>query len=469
MTEAARFRDRAVTIMGLGLFGGGAGAARFFCEQGARVTVTDLRSATDLRESIEGLRGLPIEYVLGKHRAEDFTGADLVLMNPAVALDSPFIQLARERGVPVTTEMNLFFQLCPGRLIGITGTNGKSTTTALLGHLLGRAGFPTHVGGNLGGSLLPTLPRIAAADLVVLELSSFQLQHLEAVGRSPEIAIVTNVSENHLDRHRDMEEYVESKRNILRFQGPDGFAILNADDPVVSAWTTRGARLLFTARGEVPEGAFVRDGRAVFRRAGRETPVLPVDEIPLLGRCNVENTLAALSAALLVGARPDALRAAVHGFRALEHRLERFEVRGGVEYYNDSISTNPASTLAALDAIARPVVLVLGGSSKGLPLEELAGAVQRRARGLVVYGAVREVLLQALERAAPKEGARAEIRSASSFEEAVDLAMALARPGDAVALSPAFASYDLFRNFEERGRRFKDLVRRRFAAGASGS
>jgi UDP-N-acetylmuramoylalanine--D-glutamate ligase len=462
MTEgpgAIPLDGRAVTVVGLGLFGGGVGVARFLAAHGARVTATDLKEPAALARSIAALEGLPIRFRLGEHREEDFSHADLVVASPAVPRESPFLAAARSAGIPVETEIGLFVRFCRARPIGITGSNGKTTTTALLGEIFRSAGARTFVGGNIGGSLLDEVDRIRPEDAVVLELSSFQLEYLADLGVSPESAVVTTFSPNHLDRHETLAAYAEAKKQILRFQRAGDAAFLSADDPAVRSWREecRGEVFEFSAREPVERGVFVEGGGVYFRDGGRAERILEVSSVKLPGRFNLSNVCAALGPAARRGVAPAAAAAAVAAFRGVAHRLEEVRVLDGVRYVNDSIATNPESTVAALETLAEPIVLIAGGSDKKLPIAALATAIRRRVKAAVLLGATSGRLEEEIRSQGGAEPVPV-IRRVASIDEAVDVARSLADRGDAVLLSPGFASFDLFANFEERGDRFRSRV-----------
>ena len=454
-----------VTIMGLGLFGGGLGAAEFFARKGAAVTVTDMKSADQLAPSLEKLKDYPLTLHLGGHVESDFTDTDLVVASPGVPRESAFIRLARERGVKLETEISLFFRLCPCPIAGITGSIGKTTTTSMAGQMLacdaGNRAFGTvHVGGNIGRSLLNEAERISPKDLVVLELSSFQLEWLGEAGLSPHIAAVTNVYPNHLDRHGTMENYVAAKRSIVAYQRRGDVAVLNADDPEVRSWRehTKAECMLFGTTDEVENGSFVRDGRIIVRRKGRAQEVADVSAIRIPGRHNVQNALAAATVCIAVGARPAAIARGLAEFRGLEHRLELVRERGGVQFYNDSKATTPESAIAALDAFdGRPVIIIAGGYDKHVPLDAFARRIFEKARLALLLGATADALAEQLEQYS-RDGFR--WLRVNSLDDAIGKAAAKARPGDVVLLSPACASYDMFSNYEERGRKFKELCMR---------
>ncbi len=450
-----RFRGRAVTVMGLGRFGGGVGAARYLARFGARVTVTDLKGPESLGPSVAALEGLPVALHLGGHREADFTGADAVVVSPAVPKSSPYLALAREAGAEITSEMNLFLEACPAPVVGVTGSSGKSTTTALLGAMLARA-RPTRVGGNIGVSLLEDLPAIGPEEVVVLELSSFQLEDLARLGRSPRVAVVTNISPNHLDRHGTMEAYIDAKKNILRFQGRDDVAVLAADDPVVRTWAAEapGRVLFFSLDGPVTEGAWAEGGEVVFRLEGREERADLGSVLRLRGRHNLANALAAAVAARVMGAGLDDVLAAAASFEPLPHRLEPVAEVDGVLYVNDSKATTPRAAVVAMEAFEAPVVLIAGGYDKHLDPSPMVEAARRRARAVVLLGTTAPALAEALGPDGPT------VVRVEDLPEAVRQAARLAQRGDVVLLAPGHASWDMFENYEQRGEVFRREVQR---------
>jgi UDP-N-acetylmuramoylalanine--D-glutamate ligase len=351
--------------------------------------------------------------------------------------------------------MNLFFKLCRARTIaGVTGSNGKTTTTTLAGEVWKRRPGRCWIGGNIGVSLLERVDEIAPEDLVLLELSSFQLEHLGVLGRSPSASAVLNLTPNHLDRHGTMEAYGNAKKNILRGKGAVG--ILNADCPVVSGWTDVPANpLAFGRRAPVGRGACLAGGWISIVQDGDAFPVIPASALRVPGLFNVENALAAACVSWVLGATKDGIAQGLADFRGVEHRLETAGVWGGVTWINDSIATNPDSTLAALRTLSQPLVLILGGHDKGLSFDSLASAAAARCRAIVLVGASTAKIADALARA----GCAVPVDRATDFRDAVALASGRAQRGDAVLLSPACASFDMFRNFEDRGRRFKSLAR----------
>lgn len=458
------YRGIRVTVMGLGLFGGGASAARFFADRGAQVTVTDKRTEDVLKTSVEALNDLPIRFVLGRHEEADFNAADIVVVNPGVPDHSPYVLKAREVGVKIEREMNLLFKLTPNNpKLGVTGSNGKSTTTAMLGEMAKLADARTLVGGNMGRSLLNDTPNLEPGAPLVLELSSFMLEGLRETGESPHIAVVTNLSPNHLDRHGTLANYYNAKKAILESQGPEDFAVLNADDPELANWGgyTPARIIWFSIKGE-PDGdaAFVDGDQLVVRLGGQEEVVAVREMLRLPGRHNTANALAASAAALACGVQPWQIAEALASFGGLPHRLEMVARNAkNVAFYNDSIATTPESAICALDSFHGPITLIAGGSDKGSPFDILAEAVARKVRRLILLGVTGPRIEQAVREAGEKIGQVPEIRRVDSLEEAATVSCLGAEPGEVVLLSPACASFDMFRNFQERGDRFRDLAR----------
>ena len=458
-TPAAAGGRLQVTVMGLGLFGGGVAACRYFVERGARVTATDLRSAEELRESVQALAGLPITFHLGGHREEDFRRADVVVASPAVPPESPYLELARSAGARIETEVGLFVRQCPAPVVGVTGSNGKSTTAALVAEVLETRPGRVWLGGNIGRPLLMELDRIGAGDWVVLELSSFQLEYLEEPSYSPQVALVTNLSPNHLDRHGTLARYISAKQHILTHQRPADVAVLNADDPEVCRWAARtpGTTLFFGLRGPVRAGCYLEDDRVVARLSCVRWRSSKTLQPKLLGEHNLSNVLAAVTVGVALGVELDSAVERVNQFPGLPHRLELVAEVAGVRFYNDSVATTPESTLAALAAFSEPIVLIAGGKDKGMDYGPLAREAARRTRAVVLLGAVAPRLAQLIRHEAPETGGPA-VRVVESLAEAVAEARRAARPGDIVLLSPGCSSLDMFRNFEERGNLFRELV-----------
>jgi UDP-N-acetylmuramoylalanine--D-glutamate ligase len=460
------FAKKRVVILGIGHFGGQIEAARFMCRAGARVLATDLKPAEKLTHALCELEGEPIEWRLGEHREEDLRAADLVVVSPAVPKTSPFLKLIEREKIPQTTEMNLTIERLRAPIYAVTGSNGKSTTTTLLARAVEAAGFRVFAGGNIGRPLLNEVDAIEPSDRVVLELSSFQLEDLRSLPRfEPALAIVTNLTPNHLDRHGTLEDYARAKRLLVERLGPQGVAVLNREDPRVldfRNWTS--ARIATFGMAPPPcgsEGTFVAGGEIRSRdRAGCERAIVSLDEIEIPGRHNLMNVLAVAAATEALGLSPAALARALRGFRGIPDRLETVRLRRGVRYVNDSKATTPEAARAALEAFPPPVFAILGGQDKGMDLRPLVAAAVERARAVFLIGATRERLREAIERSSAERGAGPEeVRCCGSLEEALAAAERAAGPGATVVLTPGFASYDMFSSFEERGERFRALVR----------
>ena len=423
-------------VMGLGVHGGGAGVARFLARRGARVTVTDLQPAAALEASIAALGGSDVRWVLGEHREEDFTGADFVIRNPAVPLSNRFLQASRAAGVPIYMEMTLFFMECPpDRVAGVTGTKGKTTTTTLLGEILKASGREVVVAGNLRVSALEQLDRIGSETDVVLELSSFQLEGLEVIETSPRAAVLTNLMADHLNRYPTMAAYLDAKKHIYRHQGTDGILALNRDDETLRALASEapGHLIWFGADDDVPGAS----------------------ESRLRGRHNRANMAAAAALAAALGVERSAIERAVREFPGVPYRQELIRELEGVQYVNDTAATTPDATIAALEVMERPVVLIAGGSDKELEFERFGEAVRRldsRVKAVVLLEG------SATAKMAPAFGEKA-AGPFTEFQAAVEWARELAASGDVVLLSPGCASFGMFRNEFDRGDQFNQLVR----------
>jgi UDP-N-acetylmuramoylalanine--D-glutamate ligase len=437
----------------LGLARQGKAMARFAVGVGAAVTISDLRPAADLQTEIAELADLPVEYVLGEHPMRLLENTDVVAISGSVPADAPFVAAARQRGLTVTNDSQEFIRRSPTAVIGITGSAGKTTTTALTGVMGQVDGRTTWVGGNIGRPLLTDLHKMAADDMVVQELSSFQLEIWE---QSPPVAAVLNITPNHLDRHKTMRAYVGAKANILRYQSATAVAVLSADDAgsLALSQMVRGRLRLFSDERPVTDGAFVHNGHIYLRDGERETAVCTLDDIQLRGRHNVRNVLAAVTLADSVGVDPQAMRQAIRTFHGVEHRLERVAVIDGVTYINDSIATAPERALAALAAFDEPLILLAGGKDKDMVWDAWASEVAARVRHTILFGQLAPMLADLLT------AVSAPFTQVTDLAEAVEVARQTAVAGDIVLLSPGGTSYDAYRDFAERGEQFRRLVDR---------
>ncbi|MEX0717269.1 MAG: UDP-N-acetylmuramoyl-L-alanine--D-glutamate ligase [Planctomycetaceae bacterium] len=453
------YRGLRATVMGLGRFGGGVGAVRFLAARGARVTVTDLAGEAELAESLAAIADGPVDALhLGGHREDDFRDADLVVVNPAVRADSRFLAVARDAGVRLTTEIDLFLSHARGKIVGVTGSTGKSTTASLIHSILESAGRTSRLGGNIGVSLLPVVDDMRDDDWTVLELSSFQLEWLDRPASGPDIAVVTNFQPNHLDRHGTLAAYRAAKQMLLRHQRPDSTAVLNADDADVAMWPAPGRRLFFGAESIEDvrmEGVFGLGDECLIRLDGQEQRRPLLDGFRLPGEHMRANALAAACAALAAGIEPAAIDAGLRAFRGLPHRLEFIAERDGRRFFDDSKATTPEAACAALAAFTEPVVLIAGGWNKQVDLTAFARAIAERTTAAALVGQTAPQLADSIRAARPD----ATIRICETFEAAFAFAVERSQPGDVVLLSPGCASYGLFRDYEERGRRFQELAR----------
>jgi UDP-N-acetylmuramoylalanine--D-glutamate ligase len=438
-----------VLVVGLGR--SGVASALFLQSRGARVTVSDAKSEDQLREQIPTLLDAGIAVETGAHGERTFRDQDLIVVSPGVPVDAEPLVQARALGQPVIGEIELASQFLPGPIVAITGSNGKTTTTTLVGEILASSGVKTLVGGNIGTPAISFADRATPETVIVLEVSSFQLETISSF--RPRVAVVLNVTPDHLDRHRTFAAYVDAKARIFENQQADDFAVLNADDPtcVELAGRTNAQVFWFSREHEVESGAFVRDGQVIFRRDALAQVVLAVSEIPLKGSHNLENILAAVCAGVLMGCVPEKIRRAIVNFKAVEHRLEFVATIGGVEYYNDSKATNVDATMKALQSFPSNIHLILGGKDKGSDYTLLNDLLRERVKSVYTIGAAAEKIQSHIKGAT-------QIVSSGTIESAVKQASATAQPGDIVLLAPACASFDQFQNYEHRGRVFKDLV-----------
>jgi len=441
--------------MGLGKFGGGIGAAKFLAEKGAEVTVTDLKSRDELSESVKKLNGLGIRFVLGRHEIKDFTEAQLVVVSPAVPRDSDYIRAARRAGIPLRTEIGLFIERCPAPVCGITGSNGKTTTVSMLKSILEHSGKPHRVGGNIGGSLLSDLSNISPDDLVVLELSSFQLEWLKEIAWSPHIAAVLNILPNHLDRHGTLTEYTNAKAVILEHQKTSDKAVLVRDDPGSRSFSqrTRGHITWVGSKLDIP-GITLDEGTIVIRSWRKITPIISASLINVPGRHSVMNAMAAAACAREMGLDNQAIAEGLGSFKGLPHRLELLGTYRGVTFYNDSKATTPEAAAAGVEAFEAPVIPIFGGYDKGVSFGNMARRLAGRVRWAALIGETAPALSRALERE------DVVVSVYGSLGKAFKACISRAQEGDIVLLSPGCASYDMFADFEERGEVFRGMVKK---------
>jgi len=446
--DSMELNGKRVLVVGLGK--SGVASALFLKTHGARVTVSDTKSGDELRNEIPVLLDHGITVETGGHGDRTFRGQDLIVVSPGVPVDAPPLVQARALGESVIGEVELAAQFLPGPIVAITGSNGKTTTTTLAGEIMTAGGLPTLVGGNIGTPAISLAERANQETVIVLEISSFQLETIQTF--RPKIAVVLNVTPDHLDRHRTFEVYADAKARIFENQQGSDFAVLNADDPtcVAMAARTRAQVFWFSRLKEVQQGAWVRDGNILFRDGTGQREILQISEIPLKGAHNLENVLAAVCAGVLMGCAPDKIREAVRDFKAVEHRLEFVATIRGVDYYNDSKATNVDATIKALESFPANIHLILGGKDKGSDYTVLNDLLRQRVKRVYTIGSAAAKIESQI---------KADVVHAETLENAIRKANAVAQPGDVVLLAPACASFDQFKSYEHRGRMFKDIVR----------
>ena len=431
-----------------------------FVELGAQVTLCDQKkSLEDFGAYADTLRRLHVRLSLGEHYTNGFAGQDIIMRTPGYEYYKPELQAALQAGTKVTSEVELFFELCPCEIVAVTGSDGKTTTTTLISKMFEAAGRKVFLGGNIGAALLPQLADVTPEAVAVVELSSFQLISMRV---SPKVAVVTNVTPNHLDHHKDMQEYIDAKRNILLWQVAPCRAVLGFENDISRGMQKdcKGEQVWFTRLHETDKGAFLResDDTLCYAENGVVTPILPRAEVKLRGLHNVENLLAAIAA--VWGRVPvEAMRQVGSTFTGVEHRIEPVRTLDGVTYYNDSIASSPTRTIAGLRSFNQKIILIAGGYDKKIPYEPLAPEILAHVKTLVLMGATGPRIEAAVRACAGFDESALTILHADSMQHAVELARSAAQPGDVVSLSPASASFDLYPNFEVRGRDYKNIVK----------
>ena len=445
-------KDKRIAVLGIGV--SNTPLIRLLREHGVAVTACDKKERTALGKTAEELEAMGADLKLGSDYLKDID-ADVIFRTPGMRPDLPELLAAKERGSRITSEMQVFFEVCPCPIIAVTGSDGKSTTTTVITEFLRAAGRTVHLGGNIGHPLLAEAGEMHADDVAVLELSSFQLLDMT---HSPHIAVLTNLAPNHLDVHRSMEEYIAAKENIFRYQSADDIAIFNRDNAITLGLSEKanGRVRLFSRQQEVADGAFVRDGAIWLRRGEEEREIVKTDEIRIPGQHNVENYLAAIAA--VDGLVSDeVIRTVAREFAGVEHRIELVRTRRGVRWYNDSIATSPTRTIAGLHSFSQKLILIAGGYDKHIPFDVLGPELVAHVKLLILCGATANQIRACVTGCADYHG-EPEMIECATLDEAVKLAAERAQEGDVVTLSPACAAFDQFPNFMVRGRYFKDLV-----------
>jgi UDP-N-acetylmuramoylalanine--D-glutamate ligase len=437
-------------VLVVGLARTGIASALFCTARGAHVTVNDAQPQSKLAEAVAKLPSAGITIELGAHTPEIFEAQDLIIVSPGVPSDLPALIAARAKGIPIWSEIELAWRFLRGRLIAVTGSNGKTTTVSLIAHILKNAGIETLVGGNIGTPLISLVDSTTDATVTVAEISSFQLEAIDSF--RPDIALLLNLSPDHLDRHRSFEEYARAKLRLFQNQRERDAAILNADDAEIAQRVpVKPSVYWFSRQKYVSAGAYLRDALVVVRDGGEEEVILRRDEIPLRGEHNVENVLAASISVWLAGAEPASIAEGIRTFPGVEHRIEFVAEVRGVKFYNDSKATNVDATLKAIAAFDSPLLIILGGTDKGSPYTPLREPLKAHTRAAFLIGAAADKIAAELDGAVP-------LLRAETLDRAVRMAFEQAAPGDTILLAPACSSFDQFENYEHRGHTFKQLV-----------
>jgi UDP-N-acetylmuramoylalanine--D-glutamate ligase len=469
------FKNKKITVMGIGLHGGGVGVIKFLTEQGAKVLATDLRDKDELKSSIEKLAGLPVDFVLGEHRMDDFINADMIIKNPGVPEDSEFIKAAREKNIPIESDIGIFLEICPAPIISITGTRGKSTTAALLAHILSNHFPQVILAGNIRNSVLEKFSEITKDTIVVLELSSWQLADAKKHEKSPYVAVMTNIMQDHQNRYKDFADYIEDKKLIFKFQKDKDYLFLNFDDArlreiskeVTSRiyfYSTDGDNLIKTELPSLNQkarlGAYTI-GKKIFYGAAREE-ICTLSDINLPGRHNLSNVLAAISVADLYDIPVEKIREGLKDFQMLEGRLELIKEINGIKFINDTTATSPDAAIAAVNFLTenekpenqKHVILIAGGADKNLDFRELGKLISEKIKAVILLkGNATEKLRKEILPEIP-------VKKTDSMEKAVSAAKKIAVEGDIILLSPGCASFGLFKHEFDRGQKFNEAIQK---------
>lgn len=447
-----------ITVMGLGLLGGGVGTVKWLMEKGADVLVTDLKTEKELENSINQLKGLDVKYVLGQHRTRDFKEIDLVVRNPAVPKDSKFLKVARENNISIETEMSLFFKFCPCSIIGITGTKGKSTTTKLIYEFLKNEGEKVILGGNIRTETLPKLDKLDENSMAVLELSSWQLQNLKTHGMSPHGTVITNIKEDHLNRYSSLEEYMEDKASIFKFQKENDYLVLNYDNKRTRNFSKRAPSKIYfysLKKSNSKISAYLKDESLWFKNE----KIISKKDIKLKGDHNLSNVLGAITVAKINGVGNEKIKRVLSSFRGLSGRLELVRKINEVSFYNDSCATNPEAAVAALKSFSEKIALIAGGSEKNLSFDKLAKTILEKTEILILLkGRGSEKLRKEVKKKMEESNKEISIKEIDNMKEAVELAFEKIKPKGVVLLSPGCASFSQFENEFDRAENFIKAV-----------
>lgn len=446
-------KSKNVLVIGLAVTG--VPLVNALCKLGANVVVNDLKKEEDLTDSIRLLSNLNVNYILGKHpeTIESLGHLDLVVVSPGVPLDIPFIDQIKNKGIEIIGEIELAYRLSKGHIVAITGTNGKTTTTALVGEIFKNAGRTTHVVGNIGVAFISKALETNEDDVIVIEISSFQLESI--VDFQPEVGAILNLTPDHLNRHKTMENYQEAKFNLFKNQVANNVAVINYDDLTLRdrSKTLEATKIYFSRKTLLKEGIFVDNEKIVFIKDGEKRDVISIDEIYIPGKHNLENALAATAIALSLNVDIEVIKDTLKTFKGVEHRIEPVDIINGVKFINDSKATNSDAAIKALEAIDTPILLLAGGLDKGIEFDDFINAFNGKVKHMFVYGETAQTLLETAKRLNFNYVTKVE-----NLEDAVKSAYSLSTNGDTILLSPACASWDMYENFEMRGKHFKEIV-----------
>ena len=451
-----RIRGKKVAVLGIGI--SNTPLLRYLSELGVDITAFDKAAYDELKQTLEKLNGLDLKYSLGENYLKNLKGFDVIFKTPKVRFDIPELIRERARGADITSEMEAFFELCPAQIFAVTGSDGKTTTTTLIYNMLKEQGYKCWLGGNIGIPLLSRIDEIKESDKVVLELSSFQLHTMR---RSPSVAVITNISPNHLDVHKSMDEYIEAKKNIYKFQNESDKVVINYDNEITRnlSGEVKGKTVYFSRVNALAGGAVVEKGKLVYKNESGSIEIISTEEILLPGVHNIENYLAAISA-VIDYVEIESIYKVAATFKGVEHRIELVREINGVKFYNSSIDSSPNRTIAALNTFKQKVILIAGGMDKNIPYDDMGAILVEKVKCLILIGPTGEKIRKALHDEVVRTGQGKDIKiiKCTTYEEVVKAAYGNATYGDIIILSPASTSFDMFKNFEERGNRFKDIV-----------
>ncbi len=450
MVRKDRINGKKVSVFGMAR--SGLAVAKLLVKNGADVFVTDTKKEEELKSETEELKRLKIDFETGSHSQRALDHKDFIVLSPGISSDIPVLKRARNTGLPLFSEIEVAFWLCPAQIVGITGSNGKTTTSTLLGEILKQDGRECQVAGNIGIPFSSVVETVSSRGVIVLELSSFQLEKIEEF--KPKAAALLNISPDHLDRYPDLESYSEAKFKIFENQTPEDFAILNMDDDYSRKIKDKckAQVIFFSTLKELEQGSFLKDGELLIKLNGKTEKILDVFELGIKGLHNLSNAACACAVSSILGTKKESMRQALKSFKGVEHRLEQVKIISGIKFINDSKATNVRSVWYALESIPKPILLIAGGRDKGGDFTQLREMVKEKVKNLILIGEAKEKICQAL-------GDLVNSIKLDNLEEAVKKAYRMASSGDCVLLSPGCASFDMFENYEHRGRVFKSAVK----------